>query len=208
MNTSAEKFSNEDYQISIFAKHFQLTEAISNYVFEKLAKVDRIVDQIIDVNVTLDTQKLEHSCSIFMNFIHFHIKVGASTDNIYSAIDKATDKLIRLVRKYKTKLQNHRAKHASVVDIHVNVIQALRDDVKIINDEIEAKTAEEEEERYRLHQIVAKETMPLKTLTQEEAVMKMEITDDPFLIFRSEEDQKLRLIYRREDRNYGLVHIQ
>ena len=50
--------------------------------------------------------------------------------------------------------------------------------------------------------------MPLKTLTQEEAIMKMEITDDPFLIFRSEEDQKIKVIYRREDRNYGLVQIQ
>jgi putative sigma-54 modulation protein len=205
---NAEKFANEGYQVSVIAKHFQITDAIRNYVLEKVAKVDRIVDHIIDVNVTLDTQKMEHSCSIFMNFIHFHIKVSASTDNLYSAIDKATDKLIRLVRKYKTKLQSHRAKHVSAVDIHVNVIQALKDDIKIINDEIQAETALEEESRYKLHEVVASEKMTLKTLTREEAIMKMEISDDPFLIFRSEEDQKLKLIYRREDRNYGLVHIQ
>lgn len=204
----AEKFANEGYTISVIGKHFQITDAIRNYVLEKLSKVDRIVDHIIDVNVALDTQKLEHSCSIFMNFIHFHIKVSASTENLYSAIDKATDKLIRLVRKYKTKLQSHRAKHVSTVDIHVNVIQALKDDVKIINDEIEAQTAIEEENRYKLHEVVAKEKMALKTLTQEEAIMKMEISDDPFLIFLSEEDKKLKLIYRREDRNYGLVYIQ
>jgi putative sigma-54 modulation protein len=204
----ADKFANEGYQISIVGKHFQITDAIQNYMLEKLSKVDKIVDHIIDVNVVLDTQKLEHSCSIFMNFIHFHIKVSASTDNLYSAIDKATDKLIRLVRKYKTKLQSHRAKHASTVDIHVNVIQALRDDVKIINDEIAAETALEEENRYKLHEVVAKEKMSLRMLTQEEAVMKMEITDEPFLIYRSEEDQKLKMIYRREDRNYGLVYIE
>ena len=204
----SDKFLDEKYQISVVAKHFQITDAIKNYVLEKLAKVDRIVDHIIDVNVTLDTQKLEQSCSIFMNFIHFHIKVSASTDNLYSAIDKASDKLIRLVRKYKTKLQSHRAKHISTVDIHVNVIQALKDDIKIINDEIEAENALEEENRYKLHEVVATEKMALKTLTRDEAVMKMEISDDPFLIFLSEEDQKLKLIYRREDRNYGLVYIQ
>lgn len=204
----ANKFANEGYTIYVVGKHVQVTEAIRNYVWEKLARIEKIADQIIDITVTLDTQKLEHSCSILMNFIHFHIKVGASTDNIYSAIDKAADRVVKLVRRYKTKLQSHRAKDVTTVDIHVNVIKPLSDDLKEINDEIIAENAREEEERYKLHEVVAKETMPLKTLTQDEAVMKMEITDDPFLIYRAEEDQKLKVIYRREDRNYGLVQIQ
>lgn len=204
----AEQFANEGYTIYVVGKHFQITDAIRNYVWEKLSRIERVADHIIDVTVTLDTQKLEHTCSILMNFIHFHVKVKASTDNIYSAIDKAADRLVTLIRRYKTKLQSHRAKHISTVDIHVNVIQPLSDDVKIVNDEIEAENAKEEEEKFKLHEIVAKEMMPLRTLTQDEAVMKMEITDDPFLIYRSEEDQKLKVIYRREDRNYGLVQVQ
>jgi len=202
------KFANEGYTIYIVGKHIEVTDAIRNYVWEKLSRVERIAEHIIDVTVTLDAQKLEKSCSILMNFIRFHIKVQASTDNLYAAIDKAVDKLTKLIRRFKTKLQSYRNKDISTVDIHVNVIQALKDDLKVINDEIEAESARLEEERYKLHQVVAKETMPMKTLTQDEAIMKMEITDDPFLIFRSEEDQKIKVIYRREDRNYGLVQIQ
>jgi len=202
------KFANEGYTIYIVGKHIEITDAMRNYVWEKLSRIERVADQIIDITVTLDAQKLEQSCSIFMNFIHFHIKVSASTDNMYSAIDKATDRLVKLIRRYKTKMQSHRAKHVSTVDIHVNVIQALKDDLKIINDDIEAENAKKEEEKYKLHEVVAKETMPLKTLTQDEAIMKMEITEEPFLIYRAEEDQKIKVIYRREDRNYGLVQIQ
>jgi putative sigma-54 modulation protein len=205
----SDKFANEGYTIYVVGKHFQVTEAIRNYVWEKLARIEKIADQIIDITVTLDTQKLEHSCSILMNFIHFHIKVGASTDNIYSAIDKAADRIVKLVRRYKTKLQSHRAKDVATVDIHVNVIKPLQDDLKEINDDIAAENARENQDRLKMmHEVVAKETMPLKTLTQDEAVMKMEISDDPFLIYRSEEDQLLKVIYRREDRNYGLVQIQ
>ncbi|MBI5272356.1 MAG: ribosome-associated translation inhibitor RaiA [Chlamydiia bacterium] len=207
MNKSS-KFENEGYTINVVSKHFQITDAIRNYVWEKLARVEKMADQIIEITVTLDTQKLEHTCSIFMNFIHFHIKVKASTDNIYSAIDKAADRVVRLVRRYKTKLQSHRAKHVSTVDIHVNVIQALNDNLKAINDDIEAENMREEQELLTLHQVVAKETMPLRTLTQDEAVMKMEIGDDPFILYRAEEDQQLKIIYRREDRNYGLVQVQ
>lgn len=202
------KFANEGYTINVVGKHIEITDAIRNYVWEKLSRVERIADHIIDVTVTLDTQKLEKSCSIMMNFIRFHIKVQASTDNLYAAIDLAVDKLIKLIRRFKTKLQSYRNKDISTVDIHVNVIQALKDDLKAINDEIEAESARIEEERYQLHQVVAKETMPLKTLTHDEAIMKMEITYDPFLIFRSEEDQKIKVIYRREDGNYGLVQVQ
>src|SRR3989338_5351989 len=155
------KFEGQPYNISVIGKHFQITDAIRNYLFEKLSKIEKITDQIIDVIVTLDAQKLEHSCAILMNFIHFHIKVSASTDNMYSAIDKATDRIIRLIRKYKTKLQSHRFKDRTTVDIHVNVIQPLKDQLKAINEDIEAENAKREEERYKLHAVVAKETMPL-----------------------------------------------
>jgi len=198
----------QGYNISIIGKHFQITDAIRNYVFEKLEKIEHFADHIIDVMVTLDAQKLEHSCSIMMNFIHFHIKVSSSTDNMYSAIDKSTDRIIKLVRRYKTKLQSTRGKHLSTVDLHVNVIKPLQDDLAAINDDIIAENAHDEENRYKLHEIVAKETIPLKTLTQDEAVMKMELSNDLFLIYKGEEDQKIKMMYRREDHNYSLVQIQ
>lgn len=201
-------FEEESYSIAVIGKHIQITDAIRSYVFEKLAKIEKIADRIIDITVTLDAQKLEHSCSILINYNHFHIKVSASNDNLYSAIDKGSDRAINLIRKYKDKLHSYRFKDRTTVDIHVNVIQPLKDDLKAINDEIEAETAKRRAEELMLHQIVAKETMTLKTLTQDEAVMKMEITEEPFLIYKSEEDQKLKLIYRREDHNYGLVQVQ
>lgn len=202
------KFANEGYTLYIVGKHIEITDALRNYVWEKLSRVERIAENIIDVHVALDAQKLENTCSIWMNFIRFQIKVQAGTDNMYSAIDRAIDRVTRLIRRYKTKLQSYRNKDLSTVDIHVNVIQPLHDELSAINDEIESESVRKEREKYELHKVVAKETMPLKTLTQDEALMKMEITDDPFLIFKSEEDHKIKVIYRREDRNYGLVQIQ
>ncbi len=201
-------FEGQPYNVSVVGKHFQITDAIRNYVFEKISKIERLTDSIIDVIVTLDSQKLEQSCTILMNFIYFHIKVSAATDNMYSAIDKASDRAVQLVRKYKDKLKSHRFKDRTTVDIHVNVIKPLQDDLKAINDDIEAENAARDEGKYQLHQVVNKETMPLRTLTQDEAVMKMEISDKSFLLYRSEEDQKLKVMYRREDGNYGLVQVQ
>ncbi len=195
------------YDISIVGKNLEVTDAIWNYVFSKLGKIEHFADHIIDIVVTLYSQKLEYSCSMLMNFNHFHIKVTADTDNLYSSIDKASDRMIKLVLRYKSKLQSTRDKHLSTVDIHVNVIKPLEDNLAAINDEILAENAHEEEDRYKLHEIVAKETVSIKTLTEGEAVMKMELSEEPFLLYRSEEDQKMKMIYRRGDDNYSLIQI-
>lgn len=202
------KFANDGYNLSILGKHIEVTDALRNYIWEKLERIERIASHIIDVHVILDAQKLENKCSISMNFIRFHLKAEASRLNMYEAIDKAVDRVTRLIRKYKSKLQSYRNKDLTTVDIHVNVIQSLKDDLSAINDEIEAESAKREGEKYQLHKVVAKEMMPLKMLTQDEAIMKMEISNDPFLIFKSEEDQKIKVIYRREDENYGIVQVQ
>lgn len=202
------QFESQEYHLFIVGKHIEITDAIKQYVFDKLSKIEKIADRIIDIHVVIDAQKLEQSCSILMNFIHFQVKASASTDNLYSAIDKASDRAIALIRKYKTKLQSRRFKDLTTVDIHVNVIEPLNNNLKTINDDILAENARRESEELQLHKVVAKETIPLKTLTQDEAVIKMEISDLPFLIYRSEEDQKMKVIYRRDDQNYGLVQVQ
>lgn len=200
----------QGYNVSIVSKHLVITDAIRNYVFEKLNKIEQFSPHLVDVIVTLDKQKLENSCSILVNFLHFHIKVTARTDNLYEAIDLGVSKVVKLIRRYKTKLQSTRAKDVSTIDIHVNVIQPLKDQVAEINDEIAAENAKNEHlgDPYKQHKVIAKETIALKTLTQDEAIMKMELSGESFLLFRGEEDQKLKVIYRREDENYGIVQVQ
>jgi putative sigma-54 modulation protein len=204
----------QGYNISVLGKQIEITDAIRNYVFEKLEKLERIspTSHLIDVVVTLDKQKLDHSCSILVNFYFFHIKVTKHKDNLYEAIDVAIDRVLKLIRRYKTKLQSTRAKDVSTVDIHVNVIKPLRDELSAVNDEILAENVREEAERwkdpYHQHTVLAQEKIALKTLRQDEAIMKMELSEEPFLIFRGEEDQKLKVIYRREDQNYGIIQVE
>jgi len=206
--TKPSRFENEGYTLYVLGKHIEITDAMRDYVWGKLSRIERIADQIIDIHVVLDAQKLEKTCSILMNFIRFQIKVQAGKENMYEAIDKATDRVVKVIRRYKTRLQSYRNKDLTTVDIHVNVIKPLEDDLKAINDDIVAENAKTEENRYKLHEIVSEEKMSLKTLTHDEAVMKMEISDEPLLIFRSEEDQKVKVLYRRDDNNYGLVQVQ
>ncbi|HRW58715.1 MAG TPA: ribosome-associated translation inhibitor RaiA [Chlamydiales bacterium] len=201
------QFDNEGYNLTITGKNIQVTEAIDQYVREKISKVEHFTDHILDIVVTLEVQKLSHTVTIIMKFLHYKIKVQAVTEDLYSAIDKATEKLLKLIQKYKTKLQEHRVKDLSVFDMNVNVL-GLEGDVEEINEQIDEENLKDEEEIYKFHKVVSTDKMPIKMLTQDEAVMKMELSGDNFMIYRSEEDQSMNVIYRRRDQEFGVIEIQ
>ncbi len=206
------KFTSETalgYQIHIVGRHVLVTEAMKKHAQDKLEKVERILNHhIMDMHLTMDIQHLEHTVDILVKFEHFRIRAHASTSDMYASIDKAVDKLQTLIRRWKDRICDHHHKKMSVIDMQVNVIDRPYDEVEEFNQEIEAKRTADEKKRLSLPPILKKKTLPLKTLTMNEAVMKMELSQFNFLVFRGEEDHKFKVIYRRKDGTYGIIQIE
>ncbi|MFI5333632.1 MAG: ribosome hibernation-promoting factor, HPF/YfiA family [Chlamydiales bacterium] len=201
------KFATEDegYRLMVYAKGLQITDAIQNYVREKMSKVERLHGHIMDINVHLDIQRLEHVAAIVVKFEHFVVKVSASSTDMYASIDQAIDRLHEKLRRWKERIQNHHVKKRTAIDMTVNVLRRPYSELDEINAEIEIENRKKEAAKYQIPKVIGQEKMPLKTLTTEEAVMKMDLSDADFLLFRGEEDRKLKVIYRRDDGNYGLM---
>jgi len=201
------KFAEEDaagYRIDIIGRNVQVTEPMKNYAWDKLSKVERFHNHIMHVHVTLDIQKLEHICVLILKIDHLQIKAQASSTDMYASIDRAVDRLQNLLRRYKSRIQDHHKRALSIVDMQVNVLKRPIDELAEINAEIEEEVVRAKDLDFA-PQLIGSETKPLKTLTIDEALMKMELSGDHFLIYRSEEDHKLKVLYRRTDGNYGLI---
>ncbi|MGK5594158.1 MAG: ribosome hibernation-promoting factor, HPF/YfiA family [Parachlamydiaceae bacterium] len=200
------EFVNDQYDIGITGRNVLVTDAMKNYALEKLSKVERISPRIVEMNLVMDIQRVDHRVDIVAKINNLKIKSQAVTDDMYASIDKAVDKLEAQLLKYKNKIQDHHARGVKSIDMNVNVIQPHRNDATVeVNDEIEDENFRQEVDSYRPHAIVAKETRPLKYLTYDEAIMKMELSQDAFLIFINEADRKTKVIYRRKDGNYGII---
>ena len=194
---------DQGYTITVKGRHVLVTDPMKEYAIEKLSKVERFSDQIIEATVTMDIQKLVHKVTVVLKVGHTKVMVQASTEDMYASIDKAIDRLKAKLLKYKTRLKDHQAKGIKAVEMDVLVLNASAlDDV---NDAIEEETARKLEKESKPHEIVSTEKRPLKILTAEEAVMKMDLSNDTFRVYRSEEDQKLKIIYRRSDGNYAVI---
>lgn len=205
MTESTKKFDEQEYTISVIGKHIEITNPIRDYVEEKIAKIESLSTHIIDIRVTLEVQKLNHVVDINMKFSHFRVQVRAHTENMYSAIDKAFERLYTKLRKWKSRIQDHHAKGVSVTEMEVNVLEHAQHDIEEINEEIIDANNESLESQYSLPKVIKKKKRPMKTLTIDEAVMKMELSDDNFMIFKSEEEQAIKVIYRRRNGSYGVI---
>lgn len=198
-------FKDDGLVINVFGKSVQVTEPMKNYAIEKISKAARISAQNIHVQCTMDIQKLVCSVSLLMTFSHFSVKVEADLDDMYAAIDKATSKLSQVLKKWKGKIQHHHHKGVKVEEAEVKVMQPYEEsDLEVYNQEMESL----EKKDYVIPKIVAKKTHPIKTLTPSEAMMKLELSSEPFLVFRSEEDLRIKILHRLEDGNYGLISPQ
>lgn len=201
------RFEDEEvgYLINIVGRNIEVTEPIRVYVWDKLSKIERFHNHIMYVHMVLDIQKLEHVCTIILKIDHTQVKCQATSTDMYASIDRAIDRLQKLLARYKSRLQDYHKKKLSAIDMQVNVLHRPYNELEEINAEIEGESFTQAMMEFTPAKIIGTETRPLKTLMIDEAMMKMDLSGDHFLIFRSEEDQKLKVLYRRSDGNYGLV---
>ena len=98
--------------LTISGHHLDVTPAIREYVQNKLERITRHFDQVIDSHVILcidnltekeKRQKAEINLRVSGKIVH----VASAAHDLYAAIDMLMDRLDRQVVKYKQILQNH-----------------------------------------------------------------------------------------------------
>ncbi len=197
--------NNDNYRLTIHGKNLEVTEAIKDYISDKISKVEALSTDIIDFKVLMDIQKLDHIVELHMKFSHFRVNVKASTKDIYSAIDKAFDKLENKLRKWKGRIQDHHQKALGVLEMEVNVLDQIKESSNNLIDEIIDANNDSLEDPFQMPKVIKKKKRPLKTLNMNEAVMKMELSNDHFKVYLSEEDKSMKIIYRRRNGSYGII---
>ncbi len=95
--------------LSISGHQLDITPAIREYVTQKLARVLRHFDHIIDTQVILSAAKLRHRAEITVHVPGKDLHCEAIDENLYAAVDALIDKLDRQVIKHKDQLRNHTA---------------------------------------------------------------------------------------------------
>lgn len=93
--------------LKISGHHVEVTPAIREYVMNKLTRVLRHFDQVIDAQVIMTVEGTRQKAEISVHVRGRDLYCDATDVDLYTAIDLMMDKLDRQVIKHKDKLQAH-----------------------------------------------------------------------------------------------------
>ncbi len=93
--------------ISFTFKHLEATEAIKDHSEKKFEKVLKILPSAFDVHFIFEVTKLEHKAELTCHSKIGHFVSHHTSENLYTSIDTAVEKLIHQITKEKAKINHH-----------------------------------------------------------------------------------------------------
>lgn len=171
-------------QTSVTFKNLDPSDNLKAYICDKLDKLDKFLDNPAEAAVVLLIEKFRHIAEVNITGDRLSIYGKEETNDMYSAIDMVIDKLEKQIKKNKEKIRQRRVnyKEKSITEGSENSFseESSMGEIKIRNIEY-------------------------KPMDIEEAVMQMDLVNDNFLVFTNARSDKINVLYRRKDRNYGLI---
>jgi putative sigma-54 modulation protein len=188
---------NVNLPITVTSRHVSMTEAMRDYAQRKVENLHLDYPRIIDAKVILDVENKERQkAEIILHCAnHITIEVDTTTGDIYSAIDESVSKIARRMRKFKTRLlkSHHRPRKGSIKHLQEQVFTEESMHANEDHDDIEPV-------------IIHRENFRMKPLFPDEAIMDLELSDRPFVLFHNAKNNgKLAILFRRKDGEYGMV---
>ena len=176
-------------EIQIRGEKIRITEAMKNYVDEKIGKLDKYLEnsENVHAHVIVKVKGHENTVEITIPLKSFILRSEETQDDFYAAVDKTIDKLERQVRKNKTRLMSKQVK--PTYDFNFDSIEL-------------------DKEEKNTKKVVKRKTIEVKPMNEEEAILQMELLGHEFFMYKDSETSAPCVIYKRHDGNYGVIESE
>ena len=183
------------YQIS--GKQIDIGDALRTHVRTELDEaVSKYAERPTDALVVFSKTGHEFACEATVHLsTGLNASAKAKATEIYAAFDSCCEKMEKQLRRYKRRLKDHHKERAEPVELLGASSYILASDSD--SDAQEPDTLQP--------MIIAEMQTKVPTLSVGEAVMQMELSGDPVLLFRKEGQEGMNVVYRREDGNIGWI---
>lgn len=173
-------------QIIIRGDKIKVTDSMKKYIEEKMEKLDKYLEKKADIcaTIVIKIKNYEQIVEITIPLKSFILRSEEKQDDFYKACDKAIDKLERQIRKNKTKLMSRQQKETEFL---FELFEPL----------------EEQEE-----EIIKRKKIEIKPMSEEEAQIQMELLNHQFYVYKDRDTNKISVIYKRQDKGYGIIESE
>ncbi len=174
-------------KVNIVGKNVKVTPAIAEKVNKKLDHLTKyfLIDDNVTAKVLIRTYPVGQKIEVTIPTKYAILRAEVVDDDLYAAIDLAIDKLEDQIRRQKTRLQ--RKNRLSLAEAFLDEEESSEDD---IDEVVKTKSIEPQE------------------MSLDEAIMKMELLGHDFFIYTDDETEKIAVVYKRKDGDYGLIETE
>ena len=171
-------------QTSVTFKNLDPSDHLRDYVSDKLNRFDKYLHNPAEASVVLSVEKFRHIAEVNIIGDRLSINGKEETEDMYSAIDMVLDKLEKQIKKNKQKNRDRRMGKGK--------------------SKPGAQASEDFIDDYGEQQVMVK-NIEYKPMDVDEAIMQLELVDDSFLVFTNARSDRVNVLYRRKDGNFGLI---
>jgi len=182
-------------EVVVTGRNIDVPADLQEYVQKKLGRLDRYLDNIMEVRVEMSARKAKSAAD--RQVVQATLVAGGTllraeerSSDMYAAVDTVADKLVRQVRRYKER-RNRKGR-----------VRGERPAAIVAEMEMEEESPAEEEVQFervkRFH---------LRPMSTTEAVEQMELLGHDFFAFLNADSVEVNVAYRRSDGGYGLLEL-
>lgn len=185
----------ESMDIKVIGRKVTVTEAMSDYAIEKIGNATKVMNiEIPDAEVVLRVEKaraIPCICEVTLRLKGHTIHVEEHEEDMYAAIDVAAAKVLRQLRKYKTRVIDHRMRETLK---EAAPAEATAADF----DELMAELSADDE-------VVRVKEMEFAPMTEQEALIQIDLLGHDFFVYTDRDTDEVNVMYRRTGGGYGLL---
>ena len=186
--------------ITVTGRKMPVTDALREYAEEKIGNSMKVMDiDPLGAEVVLFVEKNPANprpavCEVTLRTKGHIIRVEEHEEDMYAAIDVAAAKVVRQLRKYKTKVVDRKLRAADETIRMAEPAAAGELDVDGLMQELAADD-----------EVVRVKTIEFEPLTEEEALVKIDLLGHDFFAYTDRDSGMVNVLYRRDDGGYGLL---
>ena len=174
-------------KVQIYGKNITVTPAIAEKIENKLSSLEKyfIIDENTIANVVVRVYPAKQKIEVTIPCKTAILRAEVTHDDLYAAIDLVVDKLEDQIRRQKTRLSRKNKEKLAMAFVDT---ESDYDDYDASDDEL----------------VRTKSIVP-DLMELDEAIMRMEMLNHSFFIYKDAETKEVAVVYKRHDGGYGLI---
>lgn len=173
-------------KFNIHGQKLEVTDAIRSYIEEKIGRLEKYFENPSELTakVVIKMRGRDQVVEVTIPAPRLILRGEEANKDLYASIDLVSDKIERQIRKNKTRMSSKNNKKNVdnfIVDFKVEDLE-LDDNV-----------------------VVKRKTIEMKPMSEEEAILQMELLGHEFFVYKDVEHDTVCVLYKRKDGNYGII---